>query len=604
MFDLSVEDFIDTKLALEEPEHDLIDFLKTAGWDTYKSFVKMATDEPRIFKALTKVYNIEDLKIEFPSDKVAANQAGEASNKRTVKSVSLVSSDDVMDSPEAYEDMDAKEKEKVISKGYTIKDLRGEDEKSDLYLGDFKKEFSQVTESGYYQILNKNSQLVKALVFAHIKPVNGPKTHNSEGFDPQLVVDPQTGAHKWSKQPVYFRSGASITEKVDEDTQKTILDKTGDKVKSAEVGKSYLIIDSKLGVYGPFSVKNKLTDKGKVSLVVRQEYVSYPSHWLLQDAGSPSYHGCGSSDSYDSTTTVKLVDRESGPVEYARNIIYVAKDAKVIELKDAYDFENSEKGKTLEDLITPGEDSALYSAISANDGAMVVIEKSASFDVNVSLYNVSKSFRERSNVVLDLMTRANLSEDAAEKFASEVFDKKVRKAIGWTLPRENAKLAYPDVMDPQGYMGAMRDGTPEQAEQVERQEMVPASVGPRPATELGVGDWKTPSQDDIKFLERASDSNSRQVFDPAMIGVMVRTSRSQAIVADYIPELVDNLDRMCRLLLLFYWHNSEFADEYGIDEMADFEDLILSTIKSTSKVVLFLKQKAVESSTGQTDVLE
>jgi hypothetical protein len=60
---------------------------------------------------------------------------------------------------------------------------------------------------------------------------------------------------------------------------------------------------------------------------------------------------------------------------------------------------------------------------------------------------------------------------------------------------------------------------------------------------------------------------------------------------------------MCRLLLLFYWHNSEFAEEYGIDEMADFEDLLLSTIKSTSKVVLFLKQRAVESSTGQTDVL-
>jgi hypothetical protein len=134
--------------------------------------------------------------------------------------------------------------------------------------------------------------------------------------------------------------------------------------------------------------------------------------------------------------------------------------------------------------------------------------------------------------------------------------------------------------------------------------MIPASTGPQPATEQGIGDWNQPSADDIDFLQRASDSNSRQVFDPAMIGVMVRTSRSQAIVADYIPELVDNLDRMCRLILLFYWHNAEFADEYGIDEMADFEDLILSTIKSTSKVVLFLKQKAVESSTGQTDVLE
>jgi len=234
----------------------------------------------------------------------------------------------------------------------------------------------------------------------------------------------------------------------------------------------------------------------------------------------------------------------------------------------------------------------------------VVIEKSASFDVKVCLYDVSKTFRERGEVVLDLMSRANLSESAAEKFAAEIFEKKAGRATGWTLPRSQVKFAYPDMMDPQGYMGAGRDGTPEQTEQAERQEMIPASTGPQPATEQGIGDWNQPSADDIDFLQRASDSNSRQVFDPAMIGVMVRTSRSQAIVADYIPELVDNLDRMCRLILLFYWHNAEFADEYGIDEMADFEDLILSTIKSTSKVVLFLKQKAVESSTGQTDVLE
>jgi hypothetical protein len=54
---------------------------------------------------------------------------------------------------------------------------------------------------------------------------------------------------------------------------------------------------------------------------------------------------------------------------------------------------------------------------------------------------------------------------------------------------------------------------------------------------------------------------------------------------------------------MFYWHNSDFAEQYGIDEMADFEDLLLSTIKSTAKIVLFLKQRSVENSTTSTDAL-
>jgi uncharacterized FAD-dependent dehydrogenase len=89
---------------------------------------------------------------------------------------------------------------------------------------------------------------------------------------------------------------------------------------------------------------------------------------------------------------------------------------------------------------------------------------------------------------------------------------------------------------------------------------------------MDIGLWNQITDEDLKFLERASDSNSRQVFDPAMIGVIVRTSRSQSIVQEYIPELVDNLDRMFtgitdNMLLYgleakFYANKPKFIDKY------------------------------------------
>jgi hypothetical protein len=606
--ELSVEDFIDTKLALNESSKDFVDFLKEAGHEVSLGFAKLVSGRPEMLEIVSKLYDLDEIKQAMEEAK-NNSKIKEPSKVKSEKTLELIKSEDVLDDPSSFPNLSKDKKEKMMSKGYAVKDLRDEEDKSDVYVGDYKQEFSQVTDTGYYEMLNSMGDLSKVIVFSKVNRLGDKTPHATSGYEPQMVLNPKTKDMVWAKEPVYVKSGTSLIKDLDENEKTEVLSNIGGKVSEAEVNKEYIALDSQLSAYGPFRVKNKTRDGNRVTLKVEQCYVPRCSSPMMKDMGNADkldYERNGYSDC--ESFYVRQVNKDTSIPEFIGNAMFVGSGVKFVEVKQFDDYlistgvGDDKKEPTSKLNITPANSRTLDAVVTARGGNKVVVEKSAMFDVNVSMFGETLSFRDRGEVVIDLMQRASLSEDSAEKVATEVFDLSKRRLVAWSIPRSK-KANYPSVEMPSGAAGVHRDGTPIQVGQYERAEMMPANAGPQNATDMEIGMWDQISEDDIKFLERASDSNARQVFDPAMIGVMVRTSRSQSIVQEYIPELVDNLDRMCRLLLLFYWHNSEFAEEYGIDEMADFEDLILSTIKSTSKVVLFLKQRAVESATGQTDVL-
>jgi hypothetical protein len=104
---------------------------------------------------------------------------------------------------------------------------------------------------------------------------------------------------------------------------------------------------------------------------------------------------------------------------------------------------------------------------------------------------------------------------------------------------------------------------------------------------------KMPDNDVQQILD-AAGSGQKEVFDTAMIGGMLRAVRDDGMVDRYMGELTKGLDKLGRILFMFYWHGDRFADRYGKSDMPELEDSLRNAFEMLGDVILFLKQKTIE----------
>lgn len=110
-----------------------------------------------------------------------------------------------------------------------------------------------------------------------------------------------------------------------------------------------------------------------------------------------------------------------------------------------------------------------------------------------------------------------------------------------------------------------------------------------------------PMQDDMGLVSRVRDEaaqaaamGQKEVFDTRVMMGMVRASRLDDHINNYVKDLIVGNDRIGRLLFLYYWHFDKFTEKFGDEDMLELEDLLRETFKQNGEVILFLKQKSLE----------
>lgn len=98
----------------------------------------------------------------------------------------------------------------------------------------------------------------------------------------------------------------------------------------------------------------------------------------------------------------------------------------------------------------------------------------------------------------------------------------------------------------------------------------------------------TPEQ----LAQLAQGENSPQIFEHGIVGSLVQTYDSVAMIDKYLPDMEQALDKLGRLLFLFYWKPRDFEDAYGADDMSNMENQILSNFRSFGELVLDLLKKS------------
>jgi len=113
-------------------------------------------------------------------------------------------------------------------------------------------------------------------------------------------------------------------------------------------------------------------------------------------------------------------------------------------------------------------------------------------------------------------------------------------------------------------------------------------MGPSP-------DYQTPApdRDAQNAAMQAGSTGQKEVFDTSMIASLLKAVRDDSMVDRYMPDLQKGLDRLGRILFLFYWHGEKFQERYGKSEMIELEDGLRNAFESLGDIVLFLKQRSI-----------
>lgn len=105
-----------------------------------------------------------------------------------------------------------------------------------------------------------------------------------------------------------------------------------------------------------------------------------------------------------------------------------------------------------------------------------------------------------------------------------------------------------------------------------------------------------PDQRAMQMAQEAGASGQKEVFDTAMISGMLKAVRQDSLVDRYLGDLMKALDKVGRILFMFYWHQEEFEDRYGKQDLPELEDTARNAFEVLGDLTLFLKEKQVGDS--------
>ena len=104
-------------------------------------------------------------------------------------------------------------------------------------------------------------------------------------------------------------------------------------------------------------------------------------------------------------------------------------------------------------------------------------------------------------------------------------------------------------------------------------------------------------QGTMQLAQQAAGAGQGQVFDHSIIGGLAKTYDASTMIDSFIPEMMKALDRVGRILFLFYWKSEEFAERYGDQDITEMEDHLRGVFKNFGDLILKLKQKTIDADT-------
>lgn len=500
-------------------------------------------------------------------------------------------------------------REKLYRDGYLVRDYRSGDEVSEAYNVQSEAALSNPDASGFYDVLVRPTNFEELLI------LNEPQT--SRGKQKFATVIRTDGKKNWIN--AHRTTLWTKPQTRNSDDQRKKYDSLGG------VGKDSLKKDSTYVVVSPTAQGNL---EGSAPFRVEDSFGDgrYRVHWLdSADRGRPTYLPAvqggvgfydGTPDSYlgdehyHGTALIQFNDREGVRFKSLQGTLLVPAEAKVLTVEQEYTqvedddgpgpgWINREEWHSKNDPIDPGNWSDIQLEIMQKTAALKLdcdhteacinngprVSRFAAFTELIRDYG----FREKT--AKNLLAAAERSH-----FDGRAAEFRVKYAQGY--PMLGPGPTAPAIPEAQFGYDSTGSGYHTQQQQVDWQGVPELSSGMVDQNVYNSHPDAMPDPMAMQAAQQAGQMNQKEVFDASLIASLLKTVRKDSLVDRYTGDLMKALDRLGRILFMFYWHNDDFMQRYGKADMPELEDTVRNAFEILGDLLLFLTEKDVNPMPG------
>lgn len=578
----------DVKYASLDKRLSLPHAIKALGKQAAFTLINSMKCDEKFADAVLTFYDIKDLlkAAQAAEDKIPFDEAPYRDTPSKV--VVITRSDDLS---AVTQDMSESDKTKLMKDQYVVKDERSKDQKSRLYKTELAATFSGPDGNGVYPVVQPDGALKELIIVDH--PIKlgcqsrwkdfvvaiDPKNNKYGNYHPSDIL---TGAQS---KPISKLSGLVNPESLKYDDVAILVGPNNDATSVFSVNAKSTNADgiTELRIWGH-------TEAAPASSKLITEMRTH-----MPD--DPSYR---SSEIH----TIVLTGKESDRLSHVGESLFVPASWKAL-------------------VIRPGKPQRPPAAVSyADAGTNLVLGNVTDVITAITKTAVHRNGAHKLqlltdgiqfNVVLDgnhgprlskiatlkhLIVNHGLGQDEAEILLKEAHPRQARAYfIKYAQGSAPVPAYFPD--PPMGMEAGI--SVPVQYPQLNIQNLTPGDLS---VNREFYRDDRTIDESAKRFAQTAASQGQKEVLDTSVVSGLVHTMETDSLVDSYIGDLLLGLDRIGRILFMFYWHNEKFKDRYGQQDMVDLEDNLRSVFKSLGELSLFLKQKTIEPDKADSSEVE